>query len=543
MKAFKRLIWVYTIAVLLMSCTFNGTTVNYNSQLHNQGAKLVKDSRTNGQFLDTAVDISVTSFPSGTDLTNEMHTVKLTIESPFRINMTTLDEALKFYQVTGTDADTVAKEKKELPYTRKTVVETPASKSTTTDITLDVNFAGVTEGSAIFKIDATILKDIYGNFMLNENRNEKAGEAQDTYVRWANGSTNDTPVFYQAETSTPLSESCTSHLPDPCPFIWNVISGMYFDFPGMQSGYVQNTSDSKYTGAVYISFTEQKYGGDVVDWTKALNKIYSYEVLEPGATTWVEKPLTFKHEGSAPYTNLSNKYYAMTEPFTDEKAGAQVRFIRNYQKLEKADSPAYVEKLYGAPAVWGTSDTASKVQTPMYASVYGVYTKDPDYIIDTSYYNLTANNDVGSYFTNNVTLDDYSLRTKQRTILTASRESDYPVQYRIDAPMGYHFVASSINNDCFMITTRSNKKLEVTIQPVYEGETKNNTKAAAVRVTLTNNLYGRKSDYELRSLIKLWVGGVQITKGEDATLRTQKFGKYKKATDGDASGYVQLDLP
>ena len=543
MKIFKILVCLCTAAMLFASCKFNGTTTDYSPALSNQGAKLVKNPNTNAQWLNTDVQISLTGLPLKP--TNEVHTLTLTISSPFHIDMATLDNALTFHQATGADTDAVAKEAKTLPYTRITVVETPDSlnKKTVTTITLDVDFSGVTEGSAFFKIDAEKLKDVYGNFMLNENRNEKAGEAADTYIRWVNDSdAPPAPTFYKSSSpSTPVENPCVSWLPDPCPFIWEKVGiTESSDFLGKGIGYAMISS--KLDGRYYIVFDEIPHPIDntPIEAQGILSKIYSYELIKPGETAWSEaKFFEFKHGQSGDEYGFANKYYALTEPFLDGDAGTQIRIFRNYSKLSDADLSVlnFFETMWGAPAVWGTSDTKSRVQIS--TTEIGVYTKDPEYIFSANYFTQATNTDITTLLATPQTLDASSLRTTQKNAFSGiTRESKVPMQYKIPAPAGYEFVASSITDDSFIITDTRNKKLDATVTPVFEAGNENKTKASAVRICLNSDVWPtNKAD------VKLWVGSVEITKGEDATLRTQKFGKYKDYRDGDASGYVELTLP
>ena len=543
MKYSKIFAHVCVAAILLASCKFDGTTPDYTRQLKNQGYETVQDDfarATYGEYTTTNVTVQLDTGPG--NLTNETRTVSLIVSAPFRVDVKTLvgqdgkggdDAALAFYRVTGTETNTMAKQGAALPYEQKTVVDAPVWQNTTTTITLDVNFSSITEGSAIYRIDATKLKDIYGNLMLNENYNNVVGEEADGIIRYLNNSVDSADTFYDKDTAAPFT-SVSSYLENLSPFIenhWNHILDV-------KNGYVQNTSDSKYTGAYYIALYSDTFDGSYVNWTKVLNKIFTYEILKPGETTWEKREFSFKMPDSSASIkgeslSFDGYYYAVTEPFLNENAGTKIRIFRNYMKLDESDSPAYFKTIYGHPAVWGTTDTPSRAEV-LPPTAIGVYTKDPGYVVNYAHYSVSANKDLNDFFKDGVPLDATDLLLDQATLLwPAVQEGKWPVQYEIGAPSGYYFTADSV--DGFMLTDKHNRQL-ATIGTVSETH---GDKIVRIRVKLDNE----KTTISKGSEVKLWAGRkVQCTNAKTGDeLRTMNFGKYKDAVDGDAAEYVPIE--
>ncbi|MBP3710501.1 MAG: hypothetical protein J6I73_08900 [Treponema sp.] len=519
--------------ILLASCQNEGFSSDYRNSQSKQGYAFSLNSQTGGQQLHTGVSV----FVSSTAVVAVRSPVIVTITSPLAVNIDSLDAALNFFPVFGGDEHKVAVRGEPLYKIRTNVVRSIAdekSSDTKIVVTYDVDFSPLevlNTDTAIYVIDATVLKNVAGAAMLNEDGGDSAGDETDSIIDYANAVDASGTRLPITKADGTLLAAVISPIEKSHPSLIDELGTPgALDFNGMSFQAAFNINTNSYDGRWKLTFDKvvDSSGNVIVDFSNTLSKIYSYQILLPGEKIW-SKPLFFDFSyvgSSGDDFGHSEQYVAFTqEAFLDKKAGTKIRVLRNFSP--NIVSPAYFEEKFGRLGRWSYAQSSSRTEITSLAQTVGVYTADPSYIVSRAYYEADSDDAIAALFEKGYLLEPERLQAAQRKSFYIEDEELLPLTFKIMPRGEYRFVADKCTD--FIVTDSNNKLFSSRIALIVE-DTEPYVRISLAGSSFPNNVKD----------VKLWVGKkTSITDG-----RTVKsFGTYDDNAHGDASGYVELPIP
>lgn len=304
----------------LAGCKFQGTTTSFKGN-EESGYKAVKDEVTKPGFVQ---DHIVNNF----DTANKKAELTVVIISQGKLDEKSIDKAVDVYTLNDAADDSFANVRgSALPKTLRKIDVSEYENGTNSDygqwfndaacvetvIEYYVDTSSVTKKAVAFVVDATKLKEKTGALILNGDRNEKCGEASDSYIDYFG-------ITSKADGS-PADALKGSRPENFCP------SSPFFDLSCSLDEF--EVSDGKRTGALiykvdvtsqglYKSSSSSYIYPDT--FAAALGKMYAIRTLPMGAQKWTETPLSFtydagshSYQAKSPVLEYGTKYSLVTK--------------------------------------------------------------------------------------------------------------------------------------------------------------------------------------------------------------------------------------
>ena len=452
-------------------------------------------------------------------------TVSVVIKSYTRLNEESVKNGLSFWSLADNETYKYAAPVRKsqlsataLDYSVNVTSSFVTTRNVTTTIEFQVNTASVETSAIALLIDATKIKDLSGNFVFNDDDNEKAGEETDCIVKYitvsykADGTTATTALNH----SSYYLENFSPKLPYSALSIDSSSSSWVEDSSGKKTGaykFVTYYADwSDYSSGTY----ETKYASDLASY---LNKMYSVQYKEAGSSEWkADSAASFAYDSTEKLTdgttaNPTYRHYVATT--TAYSYGTQFRLVT--KRLAKSDAPsesASSKVLYGHDAYGSYFNKARTTYGAAKTVDFLTYTSSPEYILSVS----------DAFSADEFYSDDFE--DAQRGILSVESVTDTSWTVELDTD------GTSDNNqlefgstDGFLVLDQSGNKLESTVTSIN---------SSTVLITLKN---------------KAFVGQANIYVGSGTTLKQNyvnasqvKFGYPTLGDKNDLSdGYTKVD--
>ena len=468
-----------------------------------------------GELESIVTDISATT---SIDQAAEDSTVTLTFTAKTRLDEESIKQAVAFYALTENEISvgtgkTYAYPKRAEQLTGSLLIygESVNTKTGTPVVSgtarFSVNTSTVTNGLIAVMVDATKLKDKRGNFVLNGDENETAGEESDSWIGYItvsndkNGDyiTSDKRLLhYYNESFAPPSYL---NLDDVSASLqtgkYQVIVGPVTD--GYATAFAADGKD------VYKTELESTLAG-----------IYSVQVKKAGETSWTDKPLEFTYQSDSTKTDY-RKYVATTETLS---AGDKIRLVTKTPTKTTA----------------GLSDTTNATQ--LFGHPAYVTYKAKSYILygneRTSSYHATE----PSYIVQRTTdKSDFEAGNYSDTVITSAQGSFFGTWERI----GTNWLISLSDEELEFGATDGFK----VVLNKGSGDNKSYTELNATITKIDDRtVLIELPSYYTNGTIELWVGSGTTIKGNTLHPTQKTFGSFADVSKGVVSGYVKItDLP
>ena len=487
-------------AVLFAGCNtaFTGTTADMGtaesnkSTVQNSTAKsTVVTVASEGILYNAADQVITATYTYGTG-------------SVSKVDPAATAAAVKLYPLSAAaDAYHPYVEGTAIPVTYMTSVDTGSAVM----VYYKADLSSVTTTSLEYYIDATVLSDRNGTKILNGNGNEIAGEASDSIIGgFAVAAKLGSTLTAPAAGSGIRAVTSSITLAPVGPFYTTGVAENTSNTNTMY--YVVKAAAENYTSASGTA-TKNVTGLD-------LTKVYSLQYKDAGSVSWNNVSFTCTAGGSVAGTTYlpSDGYYVLSSN-TAITAGQKFRLVT------KKSNALYTDSTKDA---CGAASYYSYLVTPQ--TTYGDWTdayvgSDSDgYILSTTA--LTAGSAVNTAFATRAA-------AQQSLFSVVKTGNGYAVTFTGTtlAPLGF-------TGTDFIVTNKNNVRIPATVTVI------SNAANTAVQLGSTYGVGVVINDVNLDNTdFKLWIGSgvtvVNIVNGSET-----KFGTYKNATNGDASGYVQL---
>ena len=387
-----------------------------------------------------------------------------------------------------------------------------------TTIKYDVNTEDVTTNRIALIVDATKLKDVFGNFVLNRDGNYKAGQESDSWIKyiWVNRKSDGT-------STTGLSGL---HDENFCyvfvPFDTNTLAASVDSATGKLSftmdAEAKNEAGTEYDDAL----------------ASTLHEYFTLRTISLQETAYKDVPLTWTYE--------AGQYKATTADALSY--GTKYSLV---QVMKPYTAPEWIAKVYGHPGFTDFAVTGAKEEISACVGESNVITEQPDTIVDDP---SDPDNSGDSWAPS--TYDTADVIGYQNALLHVIRNrtqvgSEYISGYYdengnwVSGHTVYYYyykweispesgVTLKSYND-FIVTDSDYNKLDIEMSFVNNSDENNTIRTIYI---------------ELKKPVSepiLWVGnGTVLDDGINTAYPKQvKFGSpYKSILMGDASGYVPL---
>lgn len=503
-----------TAGLMLAGCTnnFDGTKANYE-----QKKQEITD---NLGTLDVAWTGYVNCNTDNIGKAGKQSNIEIRIECRTKLDMSTVDSAITFYKLkNNTDnANYYPMHDGELTKVQVGVNVSESwndyaknrgnnERGVSTQIKYDVDTESVTTNKIAVIVDATKLKDVFGNFVLNLDKNYKAGQESDSWIKYIRvGEDKD------GNPTTSLS---------------GVNEGFRYPFIPIDPSSVNDSLDNA-TGKVTFTVDAEyvNEAGDAYDETLASTMKQAFVLRTKGLEEAAYKDV------SLDWTYEAGQYKATSAalPYGTKYSLVQV--------MTSFESPAWITKVYGHPAFTDFFPVGAKEE--ILSGTSSVVTEQPDYIVD----DPTDPADSGASWTAGA-YDEAGIKTFQKSLLTVSRNN------------GSHYIASYYDEDGnyhsgyyvydyrWTITPKSGVILDKYEDFIVVGDNYNKIETVISYVKNSDDTI-RTIYIELKNPVKgftptLFVGSGTTLKENTAYPKQLKFGlPFKDPSKGEAAGYTQL---
>lgn len=396
-----------------------------------------------------------------------------------------------------------------------------------------VDTSKVDNGLIAVMVDATKLKDKRGNFVLNDDGNETAGEESDSWIGYIRVENDKNGDYITSDKRLQYGYNY-NYKEDFAPqyTYWD-------DFDELK-----DFSNLDYKNGKLTLWIDAPGNGYILDATKfyyredlaaTLKNIYSVQVKAAGETSWgAEQPLTFAYESD-------EKQYVTTTP--QIPVGAKFRIVIKTITKDALPADTNAEKLYGHAAY---ASYKKNSYTDYYDFGYGVdygdfpyyFTTEPSYIVQEaddpdkfaadyySYRNITSAQ--RSFF------DKWERIGKNKWLVSLEEEIEYGSSNDGDKPLYVYPRFESIAGFKVVLNKDS-------------GESYTELNATITEINKRTVLIELPSYYnpsEAGGTIELWVGSDTTITGNTLHPTQKTFGSFADVSKGVVSGYVKItDLP
>lgn len=467
------------------------------------------------------------------DQASTKSTIKIIIDNTAgnntKVNVDSAKKAVKVYKLKeNTDnSHYYPMHDGELPVTFVSDIE--GSKGVKLTLLFDVDTSEITTNKIAVIVDATVLKDQQGKYILNEDQNTKAGQASDSIIRYltvtnkADGTAaTNLPIYTYEVFDSWYSPIDFRHIPGP---VSDVDKATWtFELP------VNDIAGPEDTSPVYDKSL-----------ASALNSGFILRIKDPESNKYEEKTMSWEWKDTL--DNSSVPGYTATS--SELKPGSSVTVIWT---VFECDIPAWYEKVYGHPALLyyeyydNDSSLWTSVRNEKGTKIYmknfnsNIFASEPSYIVnDFSASEQTWAN--GSYSPSTIEA------AQQSFFKTVSYDSTYN---RFEVEFNSAVTAEEIEfasyND-FIIASNVDPddssnyvdwyKIDCTVKSINKADGKFWKLVIEPKNKTLNNT--------IKANLTLFVGnGTTLNKNTGYGKQTQ-FGMYKDASKGVISGYVALN--
>lgn len=442
--------------------------------------------------------------------------ITLEIYSPTKLDMTTVDSAITFYKLKANTDNASYYPMRDGELAKEQVGTTVSEswrdyaqnggnneKGLQTVIKYDVNTESVTTNKIAVIVDATKLKDVFGNFVLNLDENYKSGQESDSWIKYIGVSRDK-----DGNSTTALS---------------GVDENFRYPFmpidPTSVSGNMDNT-----TGKVTFTidaFTVNE-AGDAYDETLAPTMKQSFVLRTKGLEEAAYKDVALD------WAYEAGQYKATTEVLPYGTKYSLVEIMTSFT------SPEWITKVYGHPAFTDFYPAGAKEQIDSGES--NVITEQPDYIID-----------------NPTTPGEWTVKAYDKDVVIGYQNGLLHVTRIYDSKLisgywddeGYYHSSYYVAYYKWEITPETGVKLKTYDDFIVTGDNYNKLETVISYVKNSDDTI-RTIYIELKNVVtgftpKLWVGSGTTLEENTAYPKQLKFGSpYKDILMGDASGYIPL---
>ena len=496
-------------ALIFAGCVqnFDGTKVNYEQKKEEITGKFGPASKAWTGY------VNMDGYNTST--ARKQANVSIYIDSASKLDMASAESAITFYKLKDNTDNAAWYPMHEAELT-KTLVNSRITykwrndydsvsggddiQGVRTYFDFDVDTESVTTSAIALIVDATKLKDVLGNFVLNLDGNYKAGQESDSWINYL-------WVDYDKEGNSTTALNATI-AEDFCP--------SYAPIDPTSISITANSTDpDKYDITIpaypFANADLSEYEGDSLISAITSSFLLRSKGLEDAA--YKEEQLTWTFD--------TNAYKATTPAFA-----YGTKFVLAMVKSDFA-APEWFTKVYGHAGFADNYATGAKMElgNPRTAN----YLKDePDFIVN-SFYDpddtaWVALNGIST--TNQTALFNVSRSTTQ--VSYKKNSGSYTVRYN-------KFTITPLSNviidayEDFIITDSNNQKLDAVIT-VLKNADENQT---------IREIYVETKE-PLDFTPSLWVGSGTTLKENKAHPKQLKFGTFKDPLKGEASGYVKL---
>ena len=514
-------------ALIFAGCVqnFDGTKVNYEQKKEEITGKFGPASKAWTGY------VGINDFD--TDNASKQAYVSICIDSASKLDMASAESAITFYKLKD-NTENAAWYPMHDGELAKTLVNTRVSecwknfdqnsqtgdnygreKGVSTIFDFDVDTESVTTSAIAVIVDATKLKDVLGNFVLNLDGNYKAGQESDSWIDYlsvnrdkdGNPTTGLTCNVWSSSSYrenfrpeytpiNPYAINITANSTDPDKYDITIPAYPFAKAPNETPEYEGDSLVSAMISSFLLrskGLEEAAYKDDSLDWTFDTDH---YKATTPAFAYGTKFTVIMKKTA-----------YAVPEWFT--KVYGHAAFTDEYP----SDSKMELHDMLGNPVGPITVDYLKDEPDFIVNSFY-----DPD---DTAWVALN-----GISTTNQTTLFNVSRSTTQ--VSYKKNSGSYTVRYNKFTITPRSNVIIDTYED-FIITDSNNQKVDAVIT-VLKNADENQT---------IREIYVEPKE-PLNFIPSLWVGSGTTLKENKAHPKQLKFGTFKDPLNGEASGYVKL---
>ena len=502
-------------ALIFAGCVqnFDGTKVNYEQKKEEITGKFGPASKAWTGY------VNMDGYNTNTSTARKQANVSIYIDSASKLDMASAESAITFYKLKDNTENAAWYPMHEAELT-KTLVNSRITyklrndydsvsggddiQGVSTYFDFDVDTESVTTSAIALIVDATKLKDVLGNFVLNLDGNYKAGQESDSWIDYLG-----VDFDKEGNPTTGLNFSYGEDFkPDYTPL---ALDPSYITF-------TQNSTDAtKYDITIPAAYPLAKapnetpeYEGDAL--VDVMNKSFSLRIKGLEDSAYKDESLTWTFDTNAYKATTSSVAY-----------GTKLSLVMT---MPEFSSPDWYTKVYGHAGFTDMYPSDSKDELKTYTTYY--LKDEPDFIVN-SFYDpddtaWVALNGIST--TNQTTLFDVSRSTTQ--VSYKKNSGSYTVRY-------YKFTITPRSNviidtyEDFIITDSDNQKVDAVIT-VLKNADENQT---------IREIYVEPKE-PLNFIPSLWVGSGTTLKENKAHPKQLKFGTFKDPLNGEASGYVKL---
>ena len=475
-------------------------------------------------------------FSSSIEQAAEDSIVELTFTAKTRLDEESIKTAVTFYTLTENEISAGTRKiyaypqrSTPLPSSLRIYVESVNTKidpPVSGTARFSVNTSTVTNGLIAVMVDAAKLKDKRGNFVLNGDGNETAGEESDSWIDYITVYKDKDGNGYdgkQLRYDYPYKE-------DFAPSYLNLDGGF------LQSEW---SAASKLTGKyqVIVGPVRDGYasefaadGKDVYDVYKTelastLAGIYSVQVKKADETSWTDKSLTFSYQSSDDY----GFYVATTETLS---AGDQIRLVKKTPTKTTAglSDTTNATKLFGHPAYVTYNAKSYTFYVDEETSSY--HATEPSYIVQGA-------TDKSDFEARNYDYDD--IRRVQKDFFTKWERigTNWLISLR-DEELAF----GATDGFKVVLNKEIKKKDDTTGELLYTDSAYTELNATITEIGKRTVLIELPSYYNPDGIIELWVGSGTTLTTNPAHPKQTTFGSFADVSKGVVSGYVKItELP
>lgn len=522
-------------ALIFAGCVqnFDGTKINFEQK---------KEEITSSYGTANPAWSGKVSVPTGPiDKASKNTQIEVVIDSPYELDMTTIDAAVSFYKLKDNtdnaayypmhDGDAL---KKELLYSDSFAYSSGKCNVATT-FTFIVNTEDVTTNYIAVIVDATKLKDTLGNFVLNLDKNYKAGEESDSFIDYI-GVTAD-------KDGTPITSNLTAlSAPDPDDIIKEDFRAEYNPVNPLGITVTSNSEDASKkdifipAGAPVTIDPSPGFDKSLADTMKASFKLRTTGLDKTSENVdldwgWIDSPKP-GYKATTPELAYGTTFTVVmtmpeiTAPDWYSKVYGHPGFTTQYEKGATMDLDDLIQ---------GTPNQSQLPVTTDYLKT------EPDGFI-VSNFGDSDNSTWSAGITSIATITGY-----QKALLNVSRSSIQTSVKDSNSIHNYYYYKWEISPKTTFANPVVLDAYDDFIVVKYDSSTGAYDKVEIEKEVVTN------SDGTLRTIyittkypvsgagLNLWVGSGTTLKENKAYTNQKKFGTFfKDASKGDASGYVQL---
>lgn len=457
----------------------------------------------------------------------EDSTVTLTFYAKTRLDEESIKQAVAFYALTENEISVgtgkiraYPKRTEQLPSSLLVYGEPDIySGYVTGKARFRVDTSKVDNGLIAVMVDAAKLKDKRGNFVLNGDGNETAGEESDSWIDYIRVENDKNGVYITSDKRLQYSSNYKEKFAPQYTY-WDDLEEL------------KGFSESKYANGEFTLRIDAPYNNYILDdniynlhyrenLAATLKNIYSVQVKAAGETSWgAEQPLTFEYK--------SDRYqYVATTP--QIPVGAKFRIVIKTITKDALPADTDAEKLYGhaAYASYKKNSYTDYYEYDDYDNFYYYFETEPSYIVQEA--NDTDDFEAGDYYSyRNITsaqqsfFDKWERIGKNKWLVSLEEEILYDIgdddklYPRFEKIDGFKVVLNKDSGDSYT-------ELNATITKIDD---------RTVLIELPS--------YYTNGTIELWVGSDTTITGNTLHPTQKTFGSFVDVSKGVVSGYVKI---